>query len=57
MQFGPRALSFKLKQNGICGKLLIILPEFLKDRKQRITLNGEVSPWKSVTQESLKDQF
>ena len=57
MQFGPRALSFKLKQNGICGKLLIILSEFLKDRKQRITLNGEVSPWKSVTQESLKDQF
>ena len=37
------AIIFKLKQNGISGKLLTVLFDFLKDRKQRVTLNGQVS--------------
>ena len=39
---------FKLKQNGISGKLLSVLPDFLKDRKQRVTLNGQVLSWTGV---------
>ena len=38
-------IIFKLKQNGITGKLLSVLFDFLKDRKQRVTLNGQVSSW------------
>ena len=35
-------------QNGISGKLLSLLSEFLKNRKQRVTLNGQVSLWTDV---------
>ena len=38
-------IIFKLKQNAISGKLLSVLSDFLKDRKQRIILNGQVSSW------------
>ena len=41
-------IIFKLKQNGISGKLLSVLSNFLKDRKQRATLNGKVSSWADV---------
>ena len=41
-------IIFKLKQNGISGKLLSVLSDFLKDRKQRVTLNGQVSSWTGV---------
>ena len=41
-------IIFKLKQNGISGKLLSVLFDFLKDRKQRVTLNGQVSSWKGL---------
>ena len=41
-------IIFKLKQNGITGKLLSVLFDFLKDRKQRVTLNGQVSSWTGV---------
>ena len=30
---------FKLKQNGISGKLLRLVKDFLNDRKQRMVLN------------------
>ena len=36
------------KQNGISGKLLRVLSDFLKDRKQRVILNGQFSSWTSV---------
>ena len=39
---------FKLKQNGISGKLLSALSGFLKDKKKRVTLNGQVSSWTVV---------
>ena len=41
-------IILKLKQNGISGKLLSALSDFLKDRKQRVTLNGQVSSWTVV---------
>ena len=33
-------LIFKLKQNGISGNLLNLLSNFLRNRKQRVVLNG-----------------
>ena len=40
-----KGIIFKLKQNGISGKLLRVLSDFLKDRKQRVILNGQFSSW------------
>ena len=36
-------IIFKLKQNGISDDLLNILSDFLRNRKQRVTLNGQSS--------------
>ena len=36
-------LILKLKQNGISGNLLNLLCDFLRNRKQRVLLNGQVS--------------
>ena len=41
-------LIYKLKQNGVAVDLLNTLPNFLKERKQRVTLNGQHSTWTSV---------
>ena len=41
-------LSTKLKQNGVAGNLLNTLADFLKDRKQRVVLNGQNSTWVNV---------
>ena len=41
-------LLFKLKQNGVDGKLLDLLQNYLKDRKQRVVLNGVSSQWESI---------
>ena len=38
-------LIFKLKQNGISGNLINLLCDFLRNRKQRVLLNGQVSGW------------
>ena len=38
-------IIFKLKQNGISDGLLNILSDFLRNRKQRVTLNGQSSSW------------
>ena len=43
-----KGIVFKLKQNGISGKLLSVLSDFLKYRKQRVILNGQVSSWTGV---------
>ena len=43
-----KGIIFKLKQNGISSKLFSVLSDFLKDRKQRVTLNGQVSSWAGV---------
>ena len=44
----PEGLLYKLKQNGISGNLLETLTDFLKDRKQRVVLNGQKSSWANV---------
>ena len=36
-------LIFKLKQNGISGNLLNLLCDVLRNTKQRVLLNGQVS--------------
>ena len=41
-------LVFKLKQNGISGNLLNIFEDFLRNRKQRVVLNGQTSNWKNI---------
>ena len=41
-------LIFKLKQNGINGKLLDMFEHYLTDRKQRVVLNGIESPWENL---------
>ena len=42
-------LIFKLKQNGMFGNLLNLLSNFLRNRKQRVVLNGQSSSWADVT--------
>ena len=39
---------YKLKQNGISGKLFEIITAFLNFRKQRVVLNGQNSSWTSI---------
>ena len=41
-------MIFKLQQNGISDDLLNILSDFLRNRKQRVTLNGQSSSWTNV---------
>ena len=41
-------LIFKPKQNGISGNLLNLLSNFLRNRKQRVVLNGQTSSWADV---------
>ena len=43
-----KGLIYKLKQNGVAGNLLNTLTDVLKDRKQRVVLNGQNSIWVSV---------
>ena len=38
-------LIFKLRQNGIDGKLLSLLDDYLRNRKQRVVINVSVSDW------------
>ena len=47
-------LIFKLEQNGISGKLLPLIKDFLSDRKQRVVLNGNASLGWMSKQEFLK---
>ena len=42
-------LARKLAGNGLIGKILTWLTDFLSDRLQRVVLNGEVSEWLEVT--------
>ena len=38
----------KLKQNGISGNVLNIFEDFLRNRKQRVVLNGQTSIWENI---------
>ena len=44
-------ITFKLKQKRISDDLLNILSDFLRNRKQRVTLNGQSSSWTIVNAE------
>ena len=39
-------MLFKLKTYGVEGNLLLLLKNYLKNRKQRIGLNGQTSEWR-----------
>ena len=41
-------LIYKLKQYGIKDKLLCLLIDFLKNRQQRVVLNGQFTSWTKV---------
>ena len=41
-------IIFKVKQNGISGELLNLFCDFLRNRNQRVILNGQVSTWTNV---------
>ena len=41
-------LLFKLRQNGIYGKLLLLLKGYLPNRKQRVIINGSESEWGKI---------
>ena len=43
-----KRLLYKLKQNGISGKLFNIITDFFNIRKQRVALNGQYSSWTSI---------
>ena len=38
----------KVKQNGISGKLLNGIIDFLSNKKQRVVLNGKYSSWTNI---------
>ena len=45
-----KGLIFKLKQwGGVTGDLLKILIDFLKERKQKVVLNGQHSKWSNIS--------
>ena len=42
-------LIYKLKRCGVSGRLLSLIINFLKDRKQRTVLNGQCSDWGDIS--------
>ena len=42
-------LLYKLHGHGIRGKVLSWIENWLKDRKQRVGINGKFSDWRGVT--------
>ena len=56
-----KGFILKLKQNDICGELLQILNNFLRNTKQRVVINGLNLPWTNVhavfLQGSILDPF
>ena len=44
-------LIIKLKSYGIEGELLLLLKNYLHNRKQRVVLNGQTSEWERIYSE------
>ena len=47
-KISPKCLLHKLKENDISGKILNIEKYFIYQRKKRVILNGQYSPWDSI---------
>ena len=43
-----QGLHYEIRQNGISGKLLNTLTDFLDNRTQRVILNGQYTSWANV---------
>ena len=41
-------LLFKLKTYGVEGDLHLLVKNYLKNRKQRVVLNGQTSEWRKI---------
>ena len=52
-----KGLIHKLKKDGVAGNLLKTLADFLKDRKQKVVLNGQIQDGSMLKQGLLKVQF
>ena len=44
-----QGIIFKLRQNDISSDLLNISPDFLRNKRQRVVLNGQTSTWAIIT--------
>ena len=44
-----KGLIYKLQGNRVFGSLLMLLQDFLHNRKQRVILNGQASEWQMVS--------
>ena len=44
-----KRLIYKLQCNGISGSLLMLLQDFLHNRRQRVIFNGQASEWQMVS--------
>ena len=43
-----KSLIYKLRQYGFSGNTLTLLTDFLSNRKERVVLNGQHSPWADI---------
>ena len=43
-----KGLLYKLRSYGVEGELLSLLECYLRDRKQRVVLNGQNSDWRKI---------
>ena len=41
-------LIYKLEKNGVTGRLLVLLKNYLNNREQRVVLNGKSSDWGNI---------
>ena len=49
-------LMFKLKSYGVDSQLLLLLKNYLRNREQRLVLNGQISAWKRIYSRVVQNQ-
>ena len=50
-------LMFKLKSYGVDSQLLLLLKNYLRNREQRLVLNGQISEWKGIYSRVPQNQY
>ena len=50
-------LMFKLKSYGVDSQLLLLLKNYLRNREQRLVLNGQISEWKRIYSRVPQNQY